>query len=238
MLAAFGVLAWRVGDEQVAQLAFLGFGAVIGFFCVNYPTGRLFLGDGGAYLLGFWVAEIAVLLLARNPSVNAWQVLSICAYPVIEVLYSMYRRKVVRKLSPGSPDCLHLHTLIFRRVVPRFFNNAVPAWKRNAAVAIVISPWVAVAAFLSVAKGTTFVAAGATVFAQLIVYLVVYARLVRGHWGRRWGKKTRLAAPMIAENASRTSTAESGALRQNQAASVAQARDEEFVGQQQLSEQI
>jgi UDP-N-acetylmuramyl pentapeptide phosphotransferase/UDP-N-acetylglucosamine-1-phosphate transferase len=211
MLAAFGVLAWQVGDEQVAQLAFLGLGAVIGFFFVNYPTGRLFLGDGGAYLLGFWVAEIAVLLLARNPGVNAWQVLSICAYPVIEVLYSMYRRKVVRQLSPGSPDGLHLHTLIFRRVVSRYFNNAAgPAWKRNAAVVVVIVPWVALAAFLSVWKGTTLPAAVSIVFGQLVAYLAVYARLVRGRWGRS-GSKSQDASPVKA-GANVTSSADYGHL--------------------------
>jgi UDP-N-acetylmuramyl pentapeptide phosphotransferase/UDP-N-acetylglucosamine-1-phosphate transferase len=198
MLTALGVVGWHVGDRLVAELSMLGLGAAIGFLLVNYPTGRLFLGDGGAYFLGFWVAEVAVLLLVRNSSVNAWQVLSICAYPVIEVLYSIYRRKIVRQASPGSPDGLHLHTLVYRRVVSRLVSHdASKPWKRNAAVVCVTAPWVATAAFLSVALGDSVTGGVAIVAAQLVGYVAVYGRLVRGRWGYR--SPVRL---VTAENAS------------------------------------
>jgi UDP-N-acetylmuramyl pentapeptide phosphotransferase/UDP-N-acetylglucosamine-1-phosphate transferase len=172
----------------VAELACVGLGAAAGFLCVNFPKGRLFLGDGGAYFLGFWVAEIAVLLLVRNPSVNAWQVLCVCAYPVIEVLYSMYRRKIVRQSSPGAPDGLHLHSLIYRRVTRNFVSvNKAQPWKRNAAVAVMVVPCVLVGAYIGVFAGATIVAAIAIVVAQLVAYLTVYTRLVRGRWGNPFG---------------------------------------------------
>jgi UDP-N-acetylmuramyl pentapeptide phosphotransferase/UDP-N-acetylglucosamine-1-phosphate transferase len=186
MLGALGAVGWHVGDKLVAELAVLGLGAAVGFLVVNYPTGRLFLGDGGAYFLGFWVAEVAVLLLVRNEAVNAWQILSICAYPVIEVLYSMYRRKIVRQASPGSPDGLHLHTLVYRRVVSRLVRNDMDKpWKRNAAVVCITLPWIAVAALLSVYAGTSLLGGVLIVCAQLVAYIAVYARLVRGRWGFR-----------------------------------------------------
>jgi UDP-N-acetylmuramyl pentapeptide phosphotransferase/UDP-N-acetylglucosamine-1-phosphate transferase len=151
----------------------------------NYPSGRLFLGDGGAYFCGFWVAEIAVLLLVRNPSVNAWQVLSICAFPIIEVLFSMYRRKFVKNRSVGAPDALHLHTLIYRRVVSKFIaQNSEPSWKRNAAVAFVMTPWIALAAMVGVVGGGTILGGVLIVLGQLLIYIAVYARLVRGRWRR------------------------------------------------------
>ena len=109
ILAGMGFLGWRLDDMLVLNLALLGLGATAGFMMMNYPRGRLFLGDGGAYLLGFWCAEIAVLLVSRHPEISSWQVLAICAYPVTEVLYSMYRKKVLRKMSPTIPDRLHLH---------------------------------------------------------------------------------------------------------------------------------
>lgn len=186
MLSALGAVSWTVGDALVAELAMLGLGVAVGFLMLNYPTGRLFLGDGGAYLLGFWVAEIVVLLLVRNVSVNAWQVLSICAYPVIEVLYSIYRRKIVRRASPGSPDGLHLHSLVYRRVVSKYFpRNDIKPWKRNAAVTCVIVPWIATAAFVSVVAGQTITISVIIVIFQVIVYLIVYARIVRGRWTLR-----------------------------------------------------
>lgn len=186
MLAALGVVSLGIGDMLVAQLAMLGLGAAIGFLIVNYPTGRLFLGDGGAYFLGFWVAEVAVLLLVRNPSINAWQMLSICAYPVIEVLYSIYRRKFLRQSSPGAPDGLHLHTLVYRRLVSRVMSlNKGQPWIRNALVACLMVPFVAAAACLSVIVGHTFIGAILIVVGQVLFYMVIYARLVRGSWYAR-----------------------------------------------------
>jgi len=37
-------------------------GATLGFFVWNYPRGLVFLGDGGAYVLGCIVAELGILL--------------------------------------------------------------------------------------------------------------------------------------------------------------------------------
>lgn len=184
MLAAFAAIGWHVGDPLVTHLAVLGLGAALGFLLVNFPTGRLFLGDGGAYFLGFWVAEVAVLLLVRNPLVNAWQVLSVCAYPVIELLYSMYRRKILRQASPAAPDGLHLHTLVYRRVAPRIAGlRADRPWQRNAAVTCLIVPWVVAGAMLGVLAGGWDWWAIAVVIGQLLAYLTVYSRLVRGRWG-------------------------------------------------------
>ena len=97
MALAIATIAVQHNDMLVATLGFLGAGSALGFLLVNFPRGKLFLGDGGAYFLGFWVAEGAILLLVRNTSVNAWQVLSICAYPVIEVMFSMYRRRIIQQ---------------------------------------------------------------------------------------------------------------------------------------------
>ncbi|MEC5162226.1 MULTISPECIES: MraY family glycosyltransferase [unclassified Janthinobacterium] len=183
MMVALGFLAWRVGDGLVLTLALLGGGAACGFLVLNFPTGRLFLGDGGAYFLGFWTAELAVLLLVRNPSVNAWQVSSLCAYPVIEVLFSMYRRKIIRKSSPGAPDGLHLHTLLYRRVAPRLVRRHGKAgWVRNAAVTCLVAPAIAALAGLTLLVGNSFAGAGAMVCLQVALYLIVYKRLVRGRW--------------------------------------------------------
>ena len=67
MLGAIAYVANQVGDDTVATLALMGAGAVLGFFFWNFPGGLIFLGDGGAYFLGFYVAELGILLLARNP---------------------------------------------------------------------------------------------------------------------------------------------------------------------------
>src|SRR5262249_31629024 len=92
-------------------------GAVFGFFIWNYPNGLIFLGDGGAYFLGFLQAELSLLLLARNPQVSPLFPLLVCAYPVCETVFSMYRRKIVRGRAMGLPDGIHLHSLVYRRLM-------------------------------------------------------------------------------------------------------------------------
>lgn len=183
ILAGLGLLSLQVGDIFISRLAFLGIGITLGFLLVNYPSGRLFMGDGGAYFLGFWLAEVAVLLVARHPVINAWQVLAICAYPVIEVLYSIYRRKVIRKMSPGDPDRLHLHTLIYRRVICQWIprNDSLP-WIRNAAVACVLGTWIAMTTLIAMWVGTTIPAAVTVLIAEVLLYIAVYRRLVYGRW--------------------------------------------------------
>jgi UDP-N-acetylmuramyl pentapeptide phosphotransferase/UDP-N-acetylglucosamine-1-phosphate transferase len=92
-------------------------GAVLGFFIWNFPAGLIFLGDGGAYLLGFLLGEFCILLVHRNPAVSPMFPLLLCAYPVFETIFTMYRRKFVRGVATGAPDGIHLHTLIHRRLI-------------------------------------------------------------------------------------------------------------------------
>lgn len=183
MLAALGYLGWQQNDLLVVHLAMMGFGAVAGFMLLNYPTGKIFLGDGGAYLLGFWVSEIAVLLLVRNPQISAWQVLAICAYPIIEVLYSIYRRKIIRKRCAAQPDCLHLHTLLYRRIACKKLPYlASKPWLRNASVASFVVMWTSIMALLAITMGNILFNAAMLVLLQVLLYMAVYTRLVRGHW--------------------------------------------------------
>jgi len=89
----------------------------MGFFVWNFPAGLIFLGDGGAYLLGFLLGELSILLVHRNPGVSPMFPLLLCAYPIFETIFTMYRRKVVRGVATAAPDGIHLHTLIHRRLI-------------------------------------------------------------------------------------------------------------------------
>lgn len=91
-LATLGLIALGAGDVHLAQLCFVICAVTAGFFVVNFPFGKLFLGDGGAYLLGFLLAWLSVMLVYRNPSVSAWAPLLACAYPVFETLFTICRR--------------------------------------------------------------------------------------------------------------------------------------------------
>ncbi|MBL8350037.1 MAG: glycosyl transferase [Burkholderiaceae bacterium] len=117
ILISIGYVAFQVGDTLIVYLAVAGVGAVLGFFVWNFPLGLIFLGDGGAYFLGFYVAELAILLLHRNPTVSPMFPLLVCIYPVFETVFSIYRRVRLRGQPAGMPDGIHLHSLIYRRIM-------------------------------------------------------------------------------------------------------------------------
>lgn len=117
MFASIAYVAFRVGDTMVLTIALAMIGAIAGFFLFNFPAGLIFLGDGGAYFLGFMLAECVVLLVARNPDVSAWYAVLLLIYPVWETIFSIYRRSVLRKRRVDMPDAVHLHSLLFRRVM-------------------------------------------------------------------------------------------------------------------------
>jgi UDP-N-acetylmuramyl pentapeptide phosphotransferase/UDP-N-acetylglucosamine-1-phosphate transferase len=117
ILICLAYVGFQVDDMLVVRLALAGVGALLGFFLWNYPAGLIFLGDGGAYFLGFYIAEVAILLLHRNPTVSPMFPLLLCIYPVFETVFSIYRRRFLRAMPPSMPDGIHLHSLIYRRVM-------------------------------------------------------------------------------------------------------------------------
>ena len=107
---------------------------VLGFFLVNFPLGKIFLGDGGAYFAGFLLASLGVLLPMRNPETSAWTAILICAYPVIETLASMRRKARRDGHSVGQPDRVHFHMLAYRRYARRLVTApraGAPAQSRD-----------------------------------------------------------------------------------------------------------
>jgi UDP-N-acetylmuramyl pentapeptide phosphotransferase/UDP-N-acetylglucosamine-1-phosphate transferase len=131
-LVALGLIAQSCGDVVLAQLCFIVCAVTVGFLVVNFPFGKLFLGDGGAYLLGFVLAWLAVTLAYRNPGVSTWAPLLACAYPIFETVFTIARRIWARS-HPGQPDSHHLHSLINVAISARLFPN-IRADLRNASV--------------------------------------------------------------------------------------------------------
>ena len=137
-LMAIAYVAFRVGDVPMVIMPLALIGSIAGFFIWNYPRGLIFLGDGGAYLIGFWIAITSILVINRNPQISPWFALIINAYPVFETLFTIWRRKVHQGKSPGLPDAAHFHSLIYRRLlrwahVPYTNNNEIEsAFSANA----------------------------------------------------------------------------------------------------------
>lgn len=180
ILAALGYVSFVLGDSLLWMLSLATVGSILGFFVWNYPRGLIFLGDGGAYLIGFLIGEISVLLVARHHEVSPWFPLLLVIYPVFETLFSVYRRKVVKGVSPSMPDALHLHTLVFRRLVRWATGDcAISRTKQNAAT----SPYLWVLCSISVFPALLFwrntSALVVSVVLFVLVYVWLYWRIVR-----------------------------------------------------------
>ncbi len=114
ILTGFAVVAGQAGDTAILGACLVGIGALSGFFFLNFPSGRLFMGDAGAYTAGFLLAVIAVALPQRNPEISPLIGLLALAYPVMETAVSVVRRIIREGAHPGAPDRLHLHSLVYR----------------------------------------------------------------------------------------------------------------------------
>ncbi len=125
VLLAISYIASILGDDLVLQLSLLLTASLVGFFVFNFPFGKIFMGDGGAYFVGFMMAIIGLMLGIRNEEASHWFVLLLFIYPLYETAFSIYRKKIVRGTSPSQPDGYHLHMLIYKRLIKckTFKNN-------------------------------------------------------------------------------------------------------------------
>ncbi len=178
---AIAYVAFQVGDTLVFSLALAGAGAVFGFFIWNYPAGLIFLGDGGAYFIGFLAAQVALLLLQRNPQVSPLFPLLTCIYPVFETVFSMYRRKVIRGRSVGMPDGLHLHSLVYRRMLRWAIGrqDAAAMMKRNSRTA----PYLWLLSMFAVVPAILFWdnsrVLGVCIVLFALSYILLYGKIIR-----------------------------------------------------------
>lgn len=171
-------IAHTVGDPNLAQVCLIIAACVAGFFFVNWPFGKIFLGDGGSYFLGFSLAWGCILLIERHPNVSAFAALLLCVHPVTEVLFSVYRRRA-RKAHPGHPDRLHLHSLIKRRVMSRFLPNRSKRFRNSVGGLLVGSMSVLPAALAQL----VYASASASLFCVALLvagYLWIYRSIVSG----------------------------------------------------------
>jgi UDP-N-acetylmuramyl pentapeptide phosphotransferase/UDP-N-acetylglucosamine-1-phosphate transferase len=181
MLLSLAYVALQVGDMFVLVTALMVAGATAGFLIWNYPVGLIFLGDGGAYFIGFMLGELALLLVMRNPQVSTWYAALLLIYPAFETVFSAYRRMFVRGKSPAMPDGIHLHSLIFRRIVQWTVGRkeARALMKRNART----SPYLWLFSLMAVIPATVFWQNTTVliIFCLLFIisYVWLYARIVR-----------------------------------------------------------
>ena len=176
----YAMIAWQVRDHALAGVALVLAACVWGFFWINWPFGKIFLGDGGSYFIGFALAWVAVILIERNPGVSAFAALLVCVHPVTEVLFSIYRRKI-KKTNPGHADRLHFHSLVKQRYVRRWFPH-FSSEVRNSITGVLVGCMTLTAVAIA---NLTFASIWLSITAFVVLglgYVAIYGRMVRYRW--------------------------------------------------------
>jgi UDP-GlcNAc:undecaprenyl-phosphate GlcNAc-1-phosphate transferase len=176
-LSTIAWVCWQVGDQALLLIAVSLAGATLGFLYWNWPQGRIFAGDGGAYLWGVSIGMLCVLLVGRNPSVSPWFAVLVVCYPVAETLFTIYRRKMVHKTASGMPDARHLHQLIYRRVLAMPTMSKLDS--RRAYINSATSPFLWVLVLVALVPATVFWQHTEWLAVFVLVFVMTYLWLYR-----------------------------------------------------------
>ena len=175
MFASLAYVAFQVGEPVVLSGSLIMMGAIIGFFIWNFPAGLIFLGDGGAYFVGFMLGELAILLIMRHREVSAWYPVLLFMYPIFETCFSIYRKKFIRGISPGIPDGVHLHMLVYKRLMRWAVGKrtARELTQRNS----LTSPYLWLLCLVAVVPATLFWRHTLQLFCFVVVFAFTYVWL-------------------------------------------------------------
>jgi UDP-GlcNAc:undecaprenyl-phosphate GlcNAc-1-phosphate transferase len=172
ILSALLFLCYKTNDTAMLSLIFSLILLLTTFLLVNYPFGRIFLGDLGAYSLGFIVSMLTIIFFGRHPQISPWAAVLLLIYPAIEIIFSLLRRFVIR-VSVFKPDKFHLHLKLYNFLRLEVRNEEVA----NALVTPVLCLiWLYPTFVLSwVYQKTLFIHAGIIIFVALysVVYLII-----------------------------------------------------------------
>lgn len=112
-VAAIAFLSFTVNDTEIIYISLFLMSFIFVFLLFNYPWGNIFLGDAGAYFFGFISGILCIIFFGRNPDLSPWNAILILFYPVMETIFSSFRKLLYEKKSPLQPDENHLHLKLF-----------------------------------------------------------------------------------------------------------------------------
>jgi UDP-N-acetylmuramyl pentapeptide phosphotransferase/UDP-N-acetylglucosamine-1-phosphate transferase len=125
ILASLLFLSYKTGETVMLALIFSLILLLIPFMFFNFPFGKIFLGDLGAYSLGVILSMLTIILFGRHPELSPYVAVLILIYPVTEIVFTILRR-ALHGIPVFRPDTLHLHLKLY------YFLRPQPAYKKTA----------------------------------------------------------------------------------------------------------
>ena len=152
----------------IAQIIIL-----LSFLLFNFPSAKIFLGDGGSYAIGSLVALNSIITNNLNPNYSSFFFCTLLFYLFFEVFFS-FLRKIVQKKSPVHPDSNHLHMLIYKKISLKFGRD-----KGNYINSIVINSGYFILVLPAIYFAKDPVISKYWFFSLIAIYLLIYFRLYR-----------------------------------------------------------
>ena len=119
---SLSVIAFHAGNIQISIFLVLMVAAVLGFMVLNFPLGKIFLGDSGAYTLGHLLVWSAIILINSVTEISAFAILLVFFWPVADTGLAIWRRWKLGNPT-DRPDRLHFHQLAMRFLEIRFLGR-------------------------------------------------------------------------------------------------------------------
>lgn len=107
------LISYRVEDFEVFNVSVYLIFIMLGVLIFNFPFGKIFIGDAGAYIIGLYVAISLIMLADRNEVFSTFVIVQIIIYPSYELIRSFIRRLLLNKKSILKPDQKHLHSILY-----------------------------------------------------------------------------------------------------------------------------
>ena len=125
LMGLLGFLAYESGVAISFVLALGMVGSIFGFLFHNFPPAKVYMGDSGAYLIGFVIAALS-LLNSEKGTVLAALIAPVMALalPIADVAFAMLRRGI-NGLPIFRPDRGHIHHRLRRAGLSRQKTVAV-----------------------------------------------------------------------------------------------------------------
>ena len=122
-------------NYDLANLLFFTILILLMFLIFNFPKAKIFLGDGGSYFLGTFIAVTLVKTSIENPAISPFYFCILSFYLFFEVFFSFFRKLMKEKKSPIHPDKKHLHMLLYKMLL-KANNDKI---KSNYYVSVIIN---------------------------------------------------------------------------------------------------
>lgn len=113
VLLTIAGLSMTDGNMFVFTVSVLLLGSTLGFLPYNFHPAKIFMGDTGAYLLGYVISVLALLGFKNVTLFSLVVPIVMLAVPISDTLFAIVRR-LVHKKPLMAPDRSHLHHCLLR----------------------------------------------------------------------------------------------------------------------------